>query len=173
MRSAGSPGKKRFHAVPKMYHMSPDVAVDDDEWIADQERFAERRPEHGACTHPGECQPVVAHDEADGRFDGHRDPPAPATRVPVDRPTVPDDVHRKDPVLIERSETAQRDDRPLRDTKHARELLVEVDENDVAQILPGRLIDFASREVHANEIVEDERLRRLGKLLARRRKAML
>ena len=72
---------------------------------------------------------------------------------------VPDNVHREDAVFIEAAEIAEGNHGVVGSGTHARERTIEIHICDVAEIPAGVL---ASRgKINADEIIEDERLRRL------------
>ena len=114
-----------------------------------------------------EGQSVIAADgEANRGFDRHGDPAAPAAGIAVHGIAVAHDVHREDAVLVEAAQPAKRDDGLIRDTNDIAQVLLHVDEGDVAEVLAVALVHRAGGKIDAHEFIEHQRLRRLRELHA-------
>src|SRR5687767_11069318 len=99
--------------------------------------------------------------EANGGLHRHGHAAAPSTREAINVSAVPDNVHRKDSMFVETSEGSRRNHRVWRGAQHTLQAPVDIDRGDVAHVLAAR-VPVPRGKVDANEIIEHERLRRLG-----------
>ena len=122
-----------------------ELAADDlHETVADQTGFVQRSGEHRPVADALEGQPVVAADrQADGRVHRHRDPPVPAAGVAIDGIAMAHHVHREDAVLVEATQSAERDHRLVRHANDVAQVLLHVHERDMAEVLAVGLVHRA------------------------------
>ena len=69
-------------------------------------------------------------------------------------------------MLVETTESAERDDRLVRHANHIAQVLLHIDERNVTEVLAVALVHRAGGEINTHEIVEHQGLRRLCELHA-------
>jgi hypothetical protein len=84
---------------------------------------------------------------------------------------MPYDVKRKDSVLIEAAQSAERHDLAVGDAQDRAEIVGDIDIGDLAEELAAR-VTRAGGEIDPDEIIEHQRLRRLREAGAADREAM-
>ena len=120
----------------------------------------QRCRQHGAVADALEGEAVVAADgQTDGRIHRDGDTSVPAAGVAIHGIAVTHDAHREDPMLIETAEFAELDDRLVGHADDIAQVLLHIDEHDVAEVLAVALVHRAGGKIDAHEIIEYQGLR--------------
>jgi len=109
---------------------------------------------------------IVAHGQTDGGVHRDRNSAIPAAGIAIYQITVAHDAHREDAVFVKTAESAERNYRPVGHANYVAQVLLHVDESDMAQIFPIAFVHRTGGEIDTHESVEDQSLRRLGELNA-------